>query len=532
MFSLAFLIGLYANCIFLLGMAHFLTKPILIVFSTLYILCSVLFWNRFDKKVNWAGIKKEVLDNFNKHTLWVVGLISAFSIMVLGSLVPETAFDALWYHLTLPKLYLAMGGISFIPGSLFYYSAMPKLGEMLYIPAIALQGDILAHSIHLAFAVLTGIAIYELIKKFSSPYFAIIGVVIFFSNIVVLWEATTAYVDLIRAFYEVMALWGIINYIEKKEIKWLVESAFLFGLAVETKLLAMMSLPIFVTALFFFGFKRRTERLFDCILFIFLSLLVSLGWFALSYSTTGNPLYPLFGNYSVVIGKDVLAFPQTITDMATVFVSSADPISPIYLMLVPLLLLVWRKLGRQEVMLVILSLVSLLMWTVTPKTGGGRFILPYLPLFSLTAGVVLSKLKNEKQLLKISLGSILLVFIVSIAYRGVAQMRTLPVVLGVESRESYLTKSLNFQFGDFYDTDNKIKDMVGPSKKVLLYGFHNLYYLDVPFIDSSYVQRGDTFDFVATQHADLPKRFSYWQPIYYNKTTGVTLYTLGQEWVY
>jgi hypothetical protein len=77
-----------------------------------------------------------------------------------------------------------------------------------------------------------------------------------------------------------------------------------------------------------------------------------------------------------------------------------------------------------------------------------------------------------------------------------------------------------------------MKELIGSNKTVLLYGFHNLYYIGVPFIDSSYVQKGEVFDFVATQHTDLPHRFSYWQPIYYNKITDVTLYTLGQKWIY
>jgi 4-amino-4-deoxy-L-arabinose transferase-like glycosyltransferase len=452
--------------------------------------------------------------------------------MFLGSLTPETGFDALWYHLTLPKLYLSIGGIDFIPGSLFYYSAMPKVGEMLYITALSLNGDILAHLIHMMFAVLTGIAIYEIAKKFTSPYFALIAVVIFFSNIVVLWEATTAYIDLIRAFYEVMVLWGILNYFEYKDRKWLIESAFLFGLAIETKLLAFMSLPLFITAFIFFGFKKWKGSVLDVLLFSALSLLVPLAWFVFSSIHTGNPIYPIFSSYSVSIGKDTLAFPQTLTDMVTIFVSSADPISPLYLMLAPLLIIVWKKLKKEGRMLVVLSLIGILIWTLTPKTGGGRFILPYLPLFSLTLGIIIFSIRNEKLLFRMSLLSILAVFVVSLLYRGVAQMRTLPVILGIESKDSYLAKHLNFSFGDYYDTDKKMKEIIKSDKKVLLYGFHNLYYLNVPFIDSSYIQKGDTFDFIATQHASLPMRFSYWQPIYYNKITDVTLYTAGQRWVY
>ncbi len=205
MFSIAFLIGLYANCIYFLGIAHLFTQPVIVVFTFAYVFLSILFWSKFDQKINWEGIRQESKDQIKRNTLWVLGIISSISIMLLGALVPETAFDALWYHLTFPKLYLSNGGIDFIPGNLFYYSALPKVGEMLYVTTLSLSGDILSHLIHMFFAILTGIAIYEITKKITSQYIALIAVVIFFSNIVVLWEATTAYVDFIRAFYEVMA---------------------------------------------------------------------------------------------------------------------------------------------------------------------------------------------------------------------------------------------------------------------------------------------------------------------------------------
>lgn len=532
MFSIAFLIGLYANIIFLLGLSHFLTRPVVAIFSAMYLVSSVIFWGKFDEMINWHEIKNETVSLLKNNTLWVIGVGIALLIMFLGALAPETAFDALWYHLTLPKLYLSIGGIDFIPGNLLYYSAMPKVGEMLYVSALSLSSEILAHLIHFLFAVLTGIVIYQLTKKYTTKYFALIAVVIYLSNIVVLWEATTAYIDLIRGFYEIMAVWGIFNYLEKKDRKWLIESSFLFGLAIETKLLAIASLPIFIIALVFFGFKTWKGKIVDILLFISLSLLVPLAWLVFSYINTGNPIYPIFSGYSVVVGKDFLAFPQILSDVVAIFISSSDPVSPLYLMMLPLLFITWKKLKRKEVMLVILSLVGLVMWTLTPKTGGGRFLLPYLPIFSITLGVILYNLRSEKTLLRISLISILIVFSVSIVYRGIAQLHTLPVIFGFEPKDTYLTKNLNFNFGDFYDTDKKLKELVGSDKKVLLYGFHNLYYLDVPFVDSSYVKRGDVFDFIATQHTALPKRFSYWQPIYYNKTTGVTLYTLGQEWMY
>ena len=68
---------------------------------------------------------------------------------------------------------------------------------------------------------------------------------------------------------------------------------------------------------------------------------------------------------------------------------------------------------------------------------------------------------------------------------------------------------------------------------VLLYGFHNLYYINFPFIDSSYVKKGDVFNYIAVQGNNLPKRFKIWSLIYYNDKTNVKLYSAGGlKWTY
>ena len=67
----------------------------------------------------------------------------------------------------------------------------------------------------------------------------------------------------------------------------------------------------------------------------------------------------------------------------------------------------------------------------------------------------------------------------------------------------------------------------------LLYGFHNLYYINFPFIDSSYVKIGDRFNYIAVAGNNLPERFKVWNLIYYNEKTNVKLYSIGgMKWTY
>lgn len=120
----------------------------------------------------------------------------------------------------------------------------------------------------------------------------------------------------------------------------------------------------------------------------------------------------------------------------------------------------------------------------------------------------------------------MLVAIMSIGYRGMANKRYLPVIFGRETKAAFLSRNLNFNFGDFYDIDGYFATHISPHDRVLLYGFHNEYYVDFPFVDNSYLRKGEKFDYIAIQHGTLPKRFANLSEIYHNTTTGVTLYHL------
>ena len=173
----------------------------------------------------------------------------------------------------------------------------------------------------------------------------------------------------------------------------------------------------------------------------------------------------------------------------------------------------------------------MIVWYVTPRTGGGRFLLPYLPVFSLLSIAVLAQTK--KNLKKVFVGLIIFFSLFSVVYRFGANSKYIPVLLGLQTKSDFLSKHLNFSYGDFYDIDEYFKMTIKPTDRVLLYEFHNLYYVDFPFIDSTWVKRGDRFNYIATQNSGIPGRFEYWNLIYSNPKTLVKLYSLGgQEWMY
>src|SRR5690349_1199110 len=128
MFTIAFLIGIFSYTLLFLGLTGLLywqtVNSIFLIF--LLIFFAILLKNSKDIKV-----KNIFSSKLSKVVIALLGI--QLIINLVGALGPELAFDALWYHLTIPKIFLEQHKIFFIPGNLLYYSELPKLTEMLYL---------------------------------------------------------------------------------------------------------------------------------------------------------------------------------------------------------------------------------------------------------------------------------------------------------------------------------------------------------------------------------------------------------------
>lgn len=532
MFEIAFIIGIYSYLIFSLGALGILYKNYIII-STIVYLFVVLYY--FLKKRKIAKLTKT---KFDKTSIFLICLITVQVVInFIGALGPEISFDSLWYHLTLPKMYLIGHSIFHIPGGLLYYSDMPKLTEMLYVGALSFGNEIIAKLIHFSFGLLIIFSIYKISRKFLSQKFSLVAVLIFYSSLVVGWESITAYADLSRTFFEVLAFWGFLNWFENKKLKWLIISGIMLGCAISVKLVAISSLPIFLLLLTFGGYIKKEKIILTVrrfLLFVFFAFLIPLPWFIFSFLNTGNPFYPYFSSIPVDSGRS-LALPNVFfifRDFYNLFLNLSDPISPLYIIFLPLIFISLRKADSKVRLFAIYTFSSIIIWYLTQEVRGGRFIMPYLPVFSILAVYSIEKVKDKKIEIIIMI-TVVIVVLSSIFYRAAANKKFIPVLLGNQSKSAFLTNNLNFSFGDFYDTDGYFARTIKPSDKVLLFGFHNLYYVDFPFIDSSFVKKGDKFNYIAVQNSGLPPRFSDWKEIYYNRLTHVGLYIKeAKQWVY
>lgn len=526
MFIIAFLVAILGYIILDLGFAGLLYNNIILGVSLIFwIIFSFIYKKDIEKnlkslfrRVNKLNI---TVKNVNLQTITFVLLLLLVLVNGIGVLGPELGFDALWYHLTLPKLYLKEHAIFYIPGGLLYYSTIPKLTEMLYLVGLAGGSEVYAKIIHFSFGVLSTITVYKLARLFTSKQLSLLASLIFYGNLVVAWESISSYVDLSRTFFEVLSVLSFFYWLKTKDKHWFIQSAVLLGIAISVKLLAVTSLAIMIPLIFLSAKKKEiSSAVANSALYTFLVLLIPLPWFLFSFISTHNPIYPFFTS----------TYPVTTAQFSPVslwvlFTRASDPISPVYIIFFPIVFLFFKRFSRTQKYLALYSFLAVLVWTIVPNTGGGRFILPYLPVFSVLVVLLFEFLPKQAKTFGLSI--IILTTLLSVFYRSVANFKFIPVLLGKESKSEFLQRHLNFDFGDFYDVDSYFALQINSKDKVLLYGFHNLYYVNFPFLHESTAKKGDTFTYIAVQNSTLPFRFKNWTQVYANNQTKVSVFSLN-----
>jgi len=531
MATLAILIGVYTYLILALGLLGWLFKwsVFLVTLPFLVYGFSLL------KKFNYQKVFEKVRQEAKKDRLIGLGLLLLGIQVVVnlaGAVSPELSFDALFYHLPPAKLYVTYHRIFHIPGGLLFVSALPRLTEMLYTVALFFGNEIWTKLIHFAFGILASVALFKLLRRYFSERLSVLGVLTFYTMLVVGWQSTTAYVDLARTFFEVLALFFFLSWVEEKKNHFLYESAIMTGLAMATKILAFGTL---FTFLFLIFLLKRKNFLKNAFIFGLLAILTVSPWIVLSYVNTGNPLFPLFGNHQApgiikggasiltLLRESILKMPLSLWK-ATLYPD--DILSPVFLLFLPLVLIVIWK----QKLAIKLTALYVLLGTFFAPVESNRYLLPYLPGATLITLSVFNYPWKKKFLEKFLIFLIFLGAILNLGSRGLATRKFIPYLTGQQTKKEFLTEHLNFDFGDFYDVDGWFAKNITDEHLILIYDVHNLYYVNFPYVHESWAKPGTFFTHILVGDGkDLPEEFGKKPLIYENFKTKVKVYLFGEK---
>jgi hypothetical protein len=511
-FSVGLGFAMIAYLVFALGLVHLLYSGVM---YGLLVLLTCISYKEIQTTV--ATFLHYLKRSYRPAMIDVVlGAIIMFLLLYhfLGTLVPPVFFDALVYHLGMPKLYILNHAIVYCPYN--FYSNFPFTLEMLYTFGLLLQGGILVKCLNYMIHLLMLAGLYSFARTYLTHRTALISVAIFYT---IPWIGITSfllYIDIGLSCYFWLAMYAFINWVIRKETGWLVLSGIFTGVMLGIKYLAVygacilgISLVIFLIWKHYFekescaqetgmlpSLWHRYRPIFH---FAIPAFLVGSPWYIKNLIWTGNPVYPfLFGG-----GEWDLARVQSYMDEYYYHTGSVHGslwsffklpwdlvfqyetlIGPVFLVFLPVLLFVKRVPPIIKYLLGA-SLLFVICWVSGSQQT--RFLLPVFPFLSVAAGYAISEglasHGNTGWLKKIGY-LILFSFILSNVFKELnveSLFEPFAVIMGIESKSEYLSR----QLPSLYPITQYANEILPPEAKILYIGETRGYYSDRVFIANS-----------------------------------------------
>jgi 4-amino-4-deoxy-L-arabinose transferase-like glycosyltransferase len=418
----------------------------------------------------------------NGFQRWL-GVYVAASLLLtfLAALAPPTGWDALVYHLTGPRVFLQTGRLTHaidLP-----YLGFPQLGEMQFTLGMLLAGDGVASLLHFGYGLLAVMVTAALARRAFGKQAAWLAAALLLSVPSLLSLMTQAYVEAILLFYVTAAVYAFIRWREARaqgetsnSLKWLRLMGLFCGFSAGVKYTAV-AVPLALGLSLLWTSRRDGIRAIAGQLaqLAGITFVVTLPWLFKNWLTTGNPVYPFFlpglywdnwrawwydrpgtGLASTAPWRLVIA-PLEATILGF---EGGDPydatIGPLLLLAVPLLVVVWRSLKREERSLVGYLLfffgVNYGLWLVGLARSAllvqTRLLLPVFGVLAVLGSVALDRLvtlRRPQLAIDWLARTVLSLTLALLLFSTVATfLRTnpLPVALGLESRDDFLTRRL------------------------------------------------------------------------------------------
>lgn len=353
------------------------------------------------RKPNW---QESVFINWHVSP-WHWVILLAAMIALIGALAPETEYDALWYHLWLPRLWLEKGS----PVDLVteYVSLYPMTWDLLFGAGLTMGGVIAAKLVNFSCLILSLMTIHLMTRQSEHASTAWMASTIWITTPTVLWEGTTAYNDLALGFYLMLTLDATMRYLEGRERQWLFLAGLDAGFAFGVKHLAGIGVLLIAAGLGlkqWFATRQLKTALLPAAALAAIALTIASPWYYRSWRASGNPVFPefysIFGakppqRWDAITARELDEFkarfgkPRTFSnlivlpwDMTIHSARYGGSLGPLYLMFIPGLLL-RRKHTPSTPWLIGFVLFFLLFWASPLSSFQMRFLVPITPVLAM-----------------------------------------------------------------------------------------------------------------------------------------------------
>jgi len=400
-----------------------------------------------------------------------LGIVLVITVLVtlvnlIWAIAPEIQFDALNYHLAVPKIYLEHSGIIEVQ---FYQAYLVRLIEMIFAACLAVCGPEAAKLWVFLMSACSLAALFAVAKDSFNARVGIWAGALIMTTPLVSWLSGTADIDNVIAFFSLAALLAVVRWYKTSTTGWLYVGALLAGSAIGSKLTAVLFiLPISMVVAASLVFDRsqpRRSQLKLLILCLVAFSVIAVPMYALTYSFTGNPIFPMYNGIfrspkweidntllnSAEYGisktmSSLLRFPFRITFDTTRF-GEALPRGGVGLSLMlgfPFAAL-WfsRKRHAAHLLLIIISTYLVLLFYLMQNA---RFYIVALPLICIVGVATIFEFlpgwRSTVARVCLMLALVMQPVIMSIQFWNVPDRFPVRLALGMESREAFLKRAL------------------------------------------------------------------------------------------
>lgn len=233
------------------------------------------------------------------HPVFTPCIVCIFHLMIgshfIGVLLPETGFDALWYHLPVIQSFIDDSTIVYDPR--WYQSLYPLLGDMLHLLGFVSFGVVGAKIVSYGIMITLLVVVYEWLRSSDvDVWWAVFGMTVVGLFQVVSWQASSAYVDVMMAVWFVA---GVRQLLSARDNTVIWSGLLLLSAVPATKFIGLAYVPLIavIIGLILVGSSqfrlivRTQRRLISASLFT--ALIFASFWYIRAGLYTGNPLYPM-----------------------------------------------------------------------------------------------------------------------------------------------------------------------------------------------------------------------------------------------
>jgi len=226
----------------------------------------------------WQPDRREIF------CLGVIGVVAG--LFLAGAVVPPTDADSLAYHFHLPKHFMSLGHLEFIPRAAD--GAVPMLAQMAYLPVYGLGGEMGLTLWVAANGAIAAFLLFTLCRRYLSTTWSMLVTLLFITVPAFVYGAGSGQVEVRISIFVMIAAFSLAAAIETGMLRYAVLCGIAVGFFMGSKytgLLFALSCGIVIL--------MQKRWLIHGLVLTVVAVLIGSQWYIWNAIHTGDPVFPM-----------------------------------------------------------------------------------------------------------------------------------------------------------------------------------------------------------------------------------------------